>query len=239
MVQITDRCCSRVCRAGFAIGLAMLEHTDTMYGSERPTVKGLARCRIHGVDSTPCRLKCAAQHGLVVNHMRGKAHLPSNRVAPFSPQSRVMEAQLRIRQEAREKQDVLADLLRWQPEAPTRSTSSTAKSTRPAGPAVPGKQAGLAPLRGQRGGASSKSPAAPHFRESVSSATKAQSGTAAKHTYDYFKDKWDKFDYDAALADNDDENVTIKHATAQKEAAEMQHQMKHSRYGTLTAGLHV
>lgn len=230
MVQINDRCCSRVCRAGIAIRLATLKHTDILVWLRTPNGG-----RTSTVSNTPSRLKCAAQHGLVVNHMRGKAHLPSDRVAPFSSQSRGMEAQLRIRQEAREKQDVLADLLRWQPEAPTRSTSSTAKPTRPAGPAVPGKQAGLAPLRGQRGGASSKSPAASHIRESVSSATKAQSGTAAKHTYDYFKDKWDKFDYDAALADDDDENVTIKHATAQKEAAEMQHQMKHSRYGTLTA----
>ena len=28
-------------------------------------------------------------------------------------------------------------------------------------------------------------------------------GSAAGHTYDYFKDKWDKFDVDAALADVD------------------------------------
>jgi hypothetical protein len=30
-------------------------------------------------------------------------------------------------------------------------------------------------------------------------------GTAAGHTYDYFRSRWDKFDVDAALAEVDDE----------------------------------
>jgi hypothetical protein len=30
-------------------------------------------------------------------------------------------------------------------------------------------------------------------------------GTAAGHTYDYFRDRWDKFDVDAALAEADED----------------------------------
>lgn len=150
-----------------------------------------------------------------------------------------MEAQLRIREEAREQQDVLADLLRWQSQATKRSTGSSSGATRPAGPAVPGTQPGLAPLRGQRHRDIRKRPAAaaPHIlRESANSAAQTNEGTAAKHTYDYFKDKWDNFDYDAAMADDDDENVTQKQAAAhkqaaaQKQAAEMQHQQQNWRY---------
>ena len=166
--------------------------------------------------------------------MRGKSLRTCQSIASSHCDQNDMDAQIKVRQEAQEKQDVLADLLRWQPETSKRSNSSSNNSVRPTGPAVPGKQAGLAPLRGQRGSANGKQAptgVAPHvLRESANSAPQAEAGTAAKHTYDYFKDKWDKFDYDAVLADDDNENSTQKQAAAQKQAAEMQHQMKNLRY---------
>ena len=40
-------------------------------------------------------------------------------------------------------------------------------------------------------------------KKAPSSTAAVPSESAAGHTYDYFKDKWDKFDVDAALADVD------------------------------------
>ena len=138
-----------------------------------------------------------------------------------------MEAQLKIRQEAQEKQNVLADLLRWQPEANKRA-GSDANAKQSAGPSVPGRQAGLAPLRNQRGNAPSKQSVAPvapnHIRESANGAAKVDA-TAGNHTYDYFRE-WDKFDYDAALADVDGEQA-VRQAPAGQ--AELQHQMNNQR----------
>lgn len=124
-----------------------------------------------------------------------------------------MEAQLQIRQEAQEKQDVLIDLLRWQPETQKRSGVKTANS-RPAGPAVPGSQAGLAPLRSSsigQGKQGSQSFAPNTLRESATRSTQATNGSAAGHTHDKASSKWDKFDYDSALAEADnDENSSHK-----------------------------
>ncbi|KAA6423043.1 MAG: hypothetical protein FRX49_07031 [Trebouxia sp. A1-2] len=124
-----------------------------------------------------------------------------------------MEAQLQIRQEAQEKQDVLNDLLRWQPETQKRSGVKAA-SIRPAGPAVPGNQAGLAPLRSSsisQGKHGSQSFAPNILRESATTSIEATNGSAAGHTYDKASSKWDKFDYDSALAEADkDENSSHK-----------------------------
>ena len=121
----------------------------------------------------------------------------------------IMEAQLQIRQEAQEKQDVLKDLLRWQPETQRRSGAKAASSIRSAGPAVPGKQEGLAPLRSSsssQGKPGLQSSAPYTLRESVKKNAQANKGSAAGHTYDKASSKWDKFDYDAALAQADSEN---------------------------------
>ena len=134
-----------------------------------------------------------------------------------------MDAQFKIRQEAQEKQAVLADLLKWQPEASKRADK------RPVGPSLPGKQAGLAPLRGQRSNATSKRPKSPvvpfTIRESALGASKVEDGTAAKHTYDYFR-TWDKFNYDEALAEADGVEG-VRQAPASQ--AELQHQMSNQR----------
>ena len=125
-----------------------------------------------------------------------------------------MEAQIQIRQEAEEKQQVLADLLRWAPETQKRPGAKSATSIRPAGPAVPGTQEGIAPLRSRRGGTSEKQGVAgfaPNtLRESVTVPSQASNASAASHTYDKFSSKWDKFDYDSALAEADDENSSQK-----------------------------
>ena len=125
-----------------------------------------------------------------------------------------MEAQLQIRQEAQEKQDVLNDLLRWQPETQKRSGVKAASSIRPAGPALPGSQAGLAPLRSSsigQGKQGSQSFAPNTLRESATRSIQATNGSAAGHTYDKGSSKWDKFDYDSALAEADnDENSSQK-----------------------------
>ncbi len=125
-----------------------------------------------------------------------------------------MEAQLQIRQEAQEKQDVLNDLLRWQPETQKRSGVKAASSTRPAGPAVPGNQAGLAPLRSRsisQGKQGTQSFAPNTLRESATRSIQATNDSAAGHTYDKASSKWDKFDYDSALAEADnDENSSHK-----------------------------
>ena len=123
-----------------------------------------------------------------------------------------MEAQMQIRQEAQEKQEVLQDLLRWAPETQTRSGPKGTASSRPAGPAIPGTQAGLAPLRSRRSTAP-RDPAdfaSNTLRESTKIPTQASNGSAAGHTYDNFSSKWDKFDYDSALAEADDENSAQK-----------------------------
>ncbi|KAL0033750.1 hypothetical protein WJX77_003766 [Trebouxia sp. C0004] len=125
-----------------------------------------------------------------------------------------MEAQLQIRQEAQEKQDVLNDLLKWQPETQKRSGVKAASSTRSAAPAVPGSQAGLAPLRSSsisQGKQKSQSFAPNTLRESATRYVQASNGSAAGHTYDKASSKWDKFDYDSALAEADnDENSSYK-----------------------------
>lgn len=41
------------------------------------------------------------------------------------------------------------------------------------------------------------------------------SQTAAGHTYDYFKDRWDKFDVEAALAEVDEPDKSVKQPLAE------------------------
>ena len=41
-------------------------------------------------------------------------------------------------------------------------------------------------------------------------AVSGATGTAAGHTYDYFKDRWDKFDVDAALAEVDQAPASVR-----------------------------
>ena len=127
----------------------------------------------------------------------------------------IMDAQIQIRQEAEEKQEVLQDLLRWAPETQKRPGARSATSIRPAGPAVPGTQEGVAPLRTRRTGTTEKkgtSSFAPNtLRESTTIPAQASNASAAGHTYDKFSSKWDKFDYDSAMAEADDENGSQKH----------------------------
>ena len=129
-----------------------------------------------------------------------------------------MEAQIKIRQEAQEKQEVLADLLRWAPETQKRPGTKSATSIRPAGPAVPGTQEGIAPLRSRRGSVAEKQGTAgfaPNtLRESVTVPSQASNGSAASHTYDKSSSKWDKFDYDSALAQADDENHNMEQSSS-------------------------
>ena len=140
---------------------------------------------------------------------------------------KVMDAQFMIRQEAQEKQAVLADLLKWQPEANKRTNGQADK--RPVGPSLPGKQTGLAPLRGQRHDATSNQPepsVAPFtIRESAHRASKVEEATAAKHTYDYFR-TWDKFNYDEAMAEADGKRGVRQVPASQ---ADLQHQMSNQR----------
>lgn len=125
-----------------------------------------------------------------------------------------MEAQLQIRQEAQEKQDVLKDLLRWTPEVQKRSAVKAASSVRPAGPAIPGTQEGLAPLRSKGSSIYAKQEAKDFppntLRESLQRPAELSHGSAANHTYDKASKKWEKFDYDTALAEADDENGAHK-----------------------------
>ena len=125
-----------------------------------------------------------------------------------------MEAQLQIRQDAKEKQDVLNDLLRWNPEIHKRAGASSASRVRSAGPAVPGTQDGIAPMR-SRAGPSQGTQHGQSFpsntlRETVTTPLQSNAETAASHTYDKSTKKWDKFDYDAAMAEADDENGSKK-----------------------------
>lgn len=119
---------------------------------------------------------------------------------------------MQIRQEAQEKQEVLQDLLRWAPETQKGSGDKTFTSIRPAGPALPGTQEGIAPLRSSRGNTADqqRTQALNTLRESVKVPTQSSNGSAASHTYDKFSSKWDKFDYESALADADDENSRQK-----------------------------
>lgn len=123
-----------------------------------------------------------------------------------------MEAQQRIRQEAQEKQEVLQDLLRWAPETQKRPGGKSAVSIRSAGPAVPGTEDGIAPLRTRR--ASTEQATSSFHRKPLQESTKvpaqARNSSAAGHTYDKFSSKWDKFDYDSALAEADNENGSEK-----------------------------
>lgn len=125
-----------------------------------------------------------------------------------------MEAQMQIRQEAQEKQEILQDLLRWAPETQKQPGRRSATTIRSAGPAVPGNQEGIAPLRSRRSdlaeskGSSSFAPNT--LRESTTVRTQASNGSAAGHTYDKSSSKWDKFDYDSAMAEADDENGSQK-----------------------------
>lgn len=129
-----------------------------------------------------------------------------------------MEAQRQIRQEAQEKQEILQDLLRWAPETQKRPGAKSAANIRPAGPAVPGKQEGIAPLRTRRtgmAGIQATSSFAPNtLKESTTIPAQVSNGSAAGHTYDNFSRKWDKFDYDSALAETDDENGREKQSFA-------------------------
>ena len=126
----------------------------------------------------------------------------------------IMEAQRQIRQEAQEKQEILQDLLRWAPETQKRPSLGSTTSIRPAGPALPGTQDDIAPLRTKRSGLAEKqgtSSFAPNtLRESTTVRTQASNGSAAGHTYDKSSRKWDKFDYDSAMAEADDENGSQK-----------------------------
>lgn len=121
---------------------------------------------------------------------------------------------MQIRQEAQEKQEVLQDLLKWAPETQKRPGLSSTTSIRPAGPAVPGTQDGIAPLRTTKSGTPEKqgtSSFAPNtLRESTTVRTQGSNGSAAGHTYDKSSSKWDKFDYDSAMAEADDENSSQK-----------------------------
>ena len=121
---------------------------------------------------------------------------------------------MQIRQEAQEKQEILQDLLKWAPETQKRPGRSSSTSIRPAGPAVPGTQDGIAPLRSTKSGTAEKqrtsSFASNTLRESTTVRTQASNGSAAGHTYDKSSSKWDKFDYDSALAEADDENGSQK-----------------------------
>ena len=125
-----------------------------------------------------------------------------------------MEAQKQIRLEAQEKQEVLQDLLKWAPETQKRPGLSSTTTIRPAGPAVPGTHDGIAPLRTSRSniaenqGTSSFAPNT--LRESTTVRTQASNGSAAGHTYDKSSSKWDKFDYDSAMAEAGDENGSQK-----------------------------
>ena len=125
-----------------------------------------------------------------------------------------MEAQLQIRQEAQEKQDVLNDLLRWNPDIQKRTGANSASRVRSAGPAVPGTQDGIAPVRSRAGPSQGKQPGhnfpSNTLRETVTRPLLSNPGTAANHTYDKSTKKWDKFDYDAAMAEADDENGNKK-----------------------------
>ena len=125
-----------------------------------------------------------------------------------------MEAQRQIRQEAQEKQEVLQDLLRWAPETQMRPGLSSTTRIRPAGPAAPGTQDGIAPLRTRGSGTAEKrgtASFAPNtLRESTTVRTQASNGSAAGHTYDKSSSKWDKFDFDSAMAEADDENGSQK-----------------------------
>jgi hypothetical protein len=52
--------------------------------------------------------------------------------------------------------------------------------------------------------------------------------SAASHTYDYFKDKWDKFDVDSALADADVDTEYETGSDSDKEASANVRSCRHS-----------
>lgn len=120
----------------------------------------------------------------------------------------IMDAQRQVRQEAQEKQEVLQDLLRWAPETQKRPGGESAVSIRPAGPVVPGTQEGIAPVRTRRAAGNQATASFPPntLQQSTTVSAQASNGSAAGHTYDKFSSKWDKFDYDSALAEADNEN---------------------------------
>jgi tetratricopeptide (TPR) repeat protein len=105
-----------------------------------------------------------------------------------------MDSQLRARQQAVELQDYMAQLLNWS------KADAAAKKPKASEPRK------LAPVRGSDPRAAAQ-PSAQPLAPSAPLAQPAPQGqgtaprSAAAHTYDHYRDKWDKFDAEAPLAD--------------------------------------
>ncbi|EFJ28772.1 hypothetical protein SELMODRAFT_411379 [Selaginella moellendorffii] len=104
-----------------------------------------------------------------------------------------MDAQKQIRENTQELHDFLRGLQDWEKEVKNKDNELKTKS-----------QDQVKELRPVREKKRAQAQAAP-------------SVNAAKHTYDYFRDKWDKFDVDAALREVDEENEQEKVASKSKE----------------------
>ena len=59
-------------------------------------------------------------------------------------------------------------------------------------------------------------------KRSANKLLKPPAGSAAGHTYDYFKDRWDKFDVDAALAEADEDTDCESDGEGQAQAQSTQ-----------------
>ncbi len=116
-----------------------------------------------------------------------------------------MKMQHQIRQNADEISTMLESLGKW--EKNMKSKDEEIRKARKAGPGVRGVRSGAGTVR------TSSATAQPRASESTeavpeasSSSSPGKAGSAAKHTYDVGYKKWEKFDVDAALDNEDSDN---------------------------------
>lgn len=116
-----------------------------------------------------------------------------------------MDAQLKVRSQMEELRYCLKDLSDWSKEMKETSEKAARKDRRKDTPECPDV---APPVRGkvdlnfmdneQR-----------HLQDDKSASSSiSKKRSQAKHTYDYYRDKWDKFDIDRALAEVDEDNPT-------------------------------
>ncbi|KAH7365015.1 hypothetical protein KP509_18G004000 [Ceratopteris richardii] len=116
-----------------------------------------------------------------------------------------INTQKQIRDSALELQDFLKDLKQWESKIKEKDKSRKSQTQ---------GVSDLPPVRGHEGSKSLHAvehtyggKAGSEVSEGRKRKDKALHDTAAKHTHDYFRDKWDKFDVEAALKEIDENDV--------------------------------
>ena len=127
-----------------------------------------------------------------------------------------MDAQLKVRSQMEELRYCLKDLSDWSRDMKETSANAASKEKRI------NTVDGVPPIRGK---------VELNFTDSVqghlqddksASSISSQRCSQARHTYDYYRDKWDKFDIDKALAEVDEDSPTARAADEDAHSRERQ-----------------